>query len=41
MSPGPLCLEKWGDHDPPAPMGAPPLVPKAPFSFTLVYAAHI
>jgi len=26
MSPIPLCLEKWGGgHDPPAPMGAPPL----------------
>ena len=25
MSPVPLCLEKWGGHDPPAPMGAPPL----------------
>jgi len=25
MFPVPLCLEKWGGHDPPAPMGAPPL----------------
>jgi len=25
LSPVPLCLEKWGGHDPPAPMGAPPL----------------
>ena len=28
MYPVPLCLEKWGGggHDPPAPMGAPPLM---------------
>jgi len=29
LSPVPLCLEKWG-HDPPAPMGAPPLLQSSP-----------